>query len=760
MIGKRKTWLSVSWIFMVLFMGQAEAQVRSYIGPPRAANVIVPQSRAFSVHQAGGIEITGVEAGVVILEQVATTTMDIEMENRSGRRQEAELLVPVPDGAVVKKFSFQGEASEPTAQILFKNEAKKTYEAIVMKIRDPALLEFAGYNLIRTSVFPIEARGRQKVRLTCEHLLQADGNRVDYILPRTESIDYQVPWKISVKIKSRRPISTVYSPSHEIETIRRNENIISARLATAAATEPGPFRLSYLVESNGVSATLYSYPDPKVGGGYFLLLAGLPASIQDSPEGRSIKREVTLVLDRSGSMNGEKLEQVKEAAFQVLEGLEDGEAFRLIVYSDSIDVFSREPMIKSRESVKRARAYIEGIRATGGTNIHDALLEALRQEPAKDMLPIVIFLTDGLPTIGQTSEAAIRELAQKANRFHRRVFTFGVGVDVNAPLLDKVASESRATSTYVLPGEDVEVKVAQVFKRLFGPVLASPALEVVDEKGKPTEGRVRELLPVNLPDLFEDDQLVLLGKYTGDEPLGFMITGNYLGRNRKFKFDFDLDDATTRNSFVPRLWASRKIAMLVDAIRQSGADVLSAGGHLSVVGDPRVKELVDEVVRLSREFGILTEYTSFLATEGTDLSNHDQVLAQATHNFEARAINTRSGMAAVNQSFNNDFMATQSVLNTRNAYVDPNLNRVSITNVQQVNDLSFFNRRGQWVDSRVVHENGAAAHAKEVEFGSPEFRELMSRLSRENRQGVFMLRGDVLMQVDGETVLIKAPVGR
>src|SRR6516225_8080343 len=156
--------------------------------------------------------------------------------------------------------------------------------------------------------------------------------------------------------------------------------------------------------------------------------------------------------------------------------------------------------------------------ARGGTNIHDALLEALRQPPAPGALPIVLFMTDGLPTVGQTSEAAIRELALKGNPHQRRVFTFGVGVDVNTPLLEKVAYESRATTTFVLPGEDVEVKVAGVFQRLKGPMLADPTLTIGETNAR---RRARELIPGRIPDLFEGDQIVVLGQYVGDQPLEF-----------------------------------------------------------------------------------------------------------------------------------------------------------------------------------------------------------------------------------------------
>jgi Ca-activated chloride channel family protein len=726
---------------------------------PWAANVVVPQARSFVPASSGAgraIEIAGVEVGVVILEQSATTTLDISLRNLTGARQEAELLVPVPAGAVVRTFTFEGAAQEPTAEILPKPAAESAYAGLVAKVRDPALLEFAGCNLVRSSVFPLAPNGTHKVRLTYEHLLAADGARVDYELPRSESLEYGVPWTIAVRIKAKRPIATVYSPSHAVQVKRDSPNVVSARLAPAAKNQPGPFRLSYLLEGDGISASLFAYPDPKTGGGYFLLLAGAPASLTDAKGASAIKRDVVLVLDRSGSMNGPKLEQVREAALQVLEGLAEGEAFNIILYNDSVETFAPGPVLKTVETMAKARGYLKAVVSRSGTNIHDALTEALRLKPAEGMLPIVLFLTDGLPTVGQTSEAAIRDLALKANSHGRRIFTFGVGVDVNTPLLEKIAAETRAVATFVLPKEDVEVKVGQVFKRLAGPVLADPRVEVAAEI-KASTVRVTEVLPRRLPDLFEDDQVVLLGRYAGGEPLEFRLTGNCLGRQRTFKFRFALDGATTRNAFVPRLWASRKIGDLTDAIRQMGAGGPPKARAALASADPRLKELTDEVVRLSTEFGILTEYTAFLAREGTDLSKRDQVLAEAVRNFQDRAIATRSGLASVNQDMNLGSQRVQAQLNARNEFYNQNMDRVAVASVQQVADRAFYQRGGRWVDSRLINEGDGAPPPRTIEFGSVEYRELVDRLTKENRVGTIAMRGDVMMVVDGERVLVKAP---
>ncbi|MBN2589354.1 MAG: VWA domain-containing protein [Sedimentisphaerales bacterium] len=769
MIIQRKRLIESFVIVLSIFAIQTQAQISHIEIPPFSSNVMIPQSRAraFAPDRGGSVEITEIGALIDILENTATTTIEIRLHNTSNRRQEAELIFPVPDGAVVTGFAYDGPGRMITAKVLPKDEARRIYDSLVAKIRDPALAEFIGYNLIRSSVFPVEANSNQKVRLTYEHLLEMDGNRVDYFLPRTESLEYKVPWEIKVNIKSKRPVSTVYSPTHNLiglkkinlENMEEKEGPVEISAHTEkGANVPGPFRLSYLMEDDGVTASMFAYPDEKVGGGYFLLLAGLPADVLNNKDATAIKREVTLVIDKSGSMNGEKIEQVKEAALQIIAGLKMGEAFNVIIYSNSVEKFARKPVIKTRETEGQAREYIKGMTPSGGTNIYDALTEALSQEPTEDMIPIVLFLTDGLPTIGQTSELVIREVITKSNPYKRRVFTFGVGLDVNAPLLERIAAESRARAEFVLPKEDVEVKIGKVFNRLTGPILAEPELDVIEENGGYAMGRTRDIIPNKLPDLFEGDQLILLGQYVGKKPITFKISGNYLGKERSFKFTFNFEKENVKNGFVPRLWASRKIAELIDDIRQMGAD--------SNVNrnDPKVKELVDEIVRLSTEFGILTEYTAFLAREGTDLGRRSDVMRDAEILFEERALNSRTGRGGLSQGFNMGAQREQKTLNYDNGFINENFDRVSITNVQQINDMAYYFKNNRWVDSRLVESESNITPDKVIEFGSDEYFELARKLAAQGRQGSMALGGgrggrggfgDVLMKVDDQSVLIR-----
>ena len=726
--------------------------------------IIIPQVRWRHRPEAfRRIELAAVSASVLIENQIATTGLEMTLTNPLSTPQEAQIMIPVPEGCTVRSLQYDGTGPEPTAKLLPKDEARRIYNSIVGAMRDPALLEFAGYNLIKSSVFPIPANSTQKVCITYEQLLPADGGRIDFMLPRSDSPQSGgTAWAMSAVIKSTVPISTVFSPSHGIVTERVSPTEMKVTVPASAATNPGALRISYLTarpEADQLAASLMAYPDTKIGngkGGYFLLLTGLPAT--PPPEVAAMKREITIVIDRSGSMRGKKIEQAKAAAVAVLDGLKDGEFFNVIDYSDSIGMFSPQPIAKDAKSGPAARAYVQAINADGGTNLHDALLESLRSAPAKDTLAMVIFLTDGLPTVGERSEVKIREAAKAANVYNRRVFTFGVGFDVNTPLLSAVARASRGAPTFVLPEEDVEAKVSQVYRRLTGPVLASPKVTALDENGNVTTLAVRELQPGELPDMFDGDQLVLLGQYTSDKPLHLKLEGVYAGKPKAFEYKFDTKSASMRNAFVGRLWAQRRIGGLVDQIRQASVD------PVAVKNDPRTKELVEEIVRLSLQFGIMTEYTSFLATEPTvaggggmrqPLPSLSDAPAAAMESLTGRST-VRSGAASVNQEMNLKAQVELSTVNASNFYMDSNMREVTSVGCQQVADQALFFRNSRWIDARIVDKENEKPDLT-VEFGTPEFEKVLDQLVAEGRQSLIANSGEMLLLVNNQRVLVKCP---
>ncbi|HEX2746732.1 MAG TPA: VIT and VWA domain-containing protein [Verrucomicrobiales bacterium] len=686
--------------------------------------------------------VTAVDAAVEINDQLAVTTLVITVKNNAFRPAEAEMILPVPEGAIFKTFTFDGASPGSTARLLPKDEARKLYDAIVARSKDPAMLEFVGTGALKSSVFPVAPGGVQHVKVTWEQLLKPEGNRMDYVLPRTEALEYTVPWTLDARVKSSGPLGAIYSPSHDIATEQNAAGgFTKVTLRPGAERQPGSVRLSILRQEAGMSASLTACPDEKGGGGYFLMLIAPPAK---RPDIQPMKRELTLVLDKSGSMAGGKLDQVKAAALQAIEGLADGEAFNLIVYNEAVESFAPAPVIKTPETTARVRDYVKALRPSGGTNIHDSLVQALRQPVTPQMLPVVLFLTDGLPTVGITAEKQIREAAAKENPYQRRVFTFGVGVDVNTPLLSALARGARGTTAFVLPGEDVEMKMGTVSRRLAGPLLADVSLTCQDA------GRIQDLLPSKMPDVFENDQIVLLGRYAGTAPLKFELAGRDAAGERKFQFEFQLDKATVTNTHVPRLWAARRIATLTEAVRDLGQD------PSITANDPRVKELTNEIVRLSREFGVLSEFTAFFADDGVPLASAAAPAVQRRALEEvSKKLSTRAGAASVSQELNVESEKSKICLNSRNMAYQSDLSGKETVNVQQISDRAYYKQGMRWVDSKTAPESASAPPDRVVEVGTPEFASLVDDLAASGRLSSLCLRGEILMELKGKRVLVR-----
>ncbi|MCA8959516.1 MAG: VWA domain-containing protein [Planctomycetes bacterium] len=721
--------------------------VRSTVrGWEQASHIIVPQCRGYPVVRGNpDLVWTEVKAHVEITGRTASTVLQFELANRGARPAEAVIVLPIPDGATVGGFDFSGVATEPSAELLPRNRARAVYRDIVAKLRDPALLEFAGQRLLKSSVFPVPARGVQSIRIRYEEILGGDGQRVDYTLLRSAALDAAVPWNITVDVNHDLASSAIYSPTHTLVHHPRDPVTRARHVSVIDPATPGAFQLSVLLEESGLAASLFAYPDPTVpsddaSGGYFLFMAAAPEQGSEV-----IPREVTLVIDRSGSMAGAKLDQAMCAAAEVLARLGDDERFNLITYSNTARCFAPAPV---PVSTGRAAAleWIRGVQPAGGTNISDALFEALRQPHDERFVPIVLFLTDGLPTLGRRQEGEIHELVRLANRHDRRIYTFGVGVDVNAPLLDRLSADTRAVSTYVLPGARVDTAVAALARRLHGPVLRNAVIRTLDAQGRESTQLLSELLPHRLPDLYAGEQLVVLGQYHRSAPLTIQVHGDAATGRRVFSYPLELHRASTTNAFVPRLWASRRIAQLTEVIRQSGVATTTVGPD---------RELVDEILRLSTRYGILTEYTAFLAQEGTDLSNWSAVNDLCSANYSLRAIQTRSGLGAVNQGCNYNDMRSQLQLNLRNGYWGSTLERVEHDRVQQIADGAFLRRGEQWLDTRAFGGSTAVSIDETVEFASPRYFELLDRMVEEHRQAAMSLRGRTVIRVDGRNVLLQ-----
>lgn len=689
------------------------------------------------------VELAGVQADVRIVDRTATTTLTFTLRNPGSRMQESVVLCPVPATASLLSFDIDGDEGKIQAELMPRDEARRIYDDIVRRLIDPGLLEFAGTGVIKSSVFPVPPQGTAKARVVYQEFLPEDGGRIDYHLPRSEGPSGKVPWTVSLSWKLPGGVASLYCPSHPAEVCTGRDG--SASLKLRGPLQPGAIQVAAVRgQKDRPALAVTAYPAENGEDGYFLLVVAPPPG----HEAPTLKREVTLVYDRSGSMAGPKMDQVRAAALQVVEGLEVGEAFNIIAYNEAVRPLFDAPRLVGGATRRDARAFISGVRPSGGTNIHDALLQALDQPGGGGRLPVVLFLTDGLPTVGETVEKRLRDAIAQANRGGSRIFTFGVGTDVNTPLLAGIANRSRAMASFVLPGEDVEMKVVGLFNRLAGPVVADPRLAVRDRDGQ-AAGRVDDVLPAVMPDLFAGDARVVVGRYHGRKPLQLVVRGEGTDGEVVARVRLDPGKASHNHAHIPRLWATRRIAVLSEAVRDLGIEGTPSPD------DPRVRELIEEITRLSLEHGVLSEYTAFLAREGRSFDARPaEMQAEVYGNYHRRALGPRSGAAAVNQEVNAAKAMSATVVDKSNGYLDEDLQAREVGGVQQVADRTFFrNGRGEWADSRLVGREEAAA--EDVMVGSPAFDHLVDRLVEQSRQSLLALPGDILLVDEGRTFRIR-----
>ncbi len=518
---------------------------------------------------------------------VARTFVDQTFFNPTSRRSEGTYLFAFPKDAAISDFAMYIDGKKMKAELLEKDKAHKIYTDIVRKLLDPALLEYVGRNLVKVRIFPIEPRSEKRIELEYTQLLPMDGNMFAYEYPLVEGMPIG-EMVIDGHIKSAIPINTVYSPTFPLDISRSGEGEFRFSFEENNFQPGSDLSLYYSVTQDDVGISLLAFREGS-DEGYFMLLAA-PSPQMDEDE--ILPKDVTFVVDTSGSMSGEKIQQVRNALRFCVQSLRDEDRFNLLPFSTEVRPLFDGPVPVNADNRRAGLEFIDNLEARGGTNISDALSAALKGIDDGDRPHLIIFLTDGLPTIGVTDIKQILKGVRTANARSIRIFAFGVGHDVNTHLLDQLADTTRAVSTYVHPGEDIEVKVSSLYGKVSRPVLANLNLSI--------DGvRTSDIYPKKLPDLFEGSRLVLLGRYKGSGDAHIRLDGHVRGDDRQFEYDITFPDDSEDPQFLPHLWATRKVGYLMDEIRLHGEN----------------KELKEEIIRLGRQFGIVTPYTSFLVLE-------------------------------------------------------------------------------------------------------------------------------------------------
>lgn len=554
-----------------------------------------------NVDGAGPLDIESHRVSIEIQDNVAVTHVDQVFRNSSGTQLEATFIFPLPEGATVHDFALYINGTRVEGEILDSVQAREVYEGIVRQVRDPGLVEYIDGRLFQASIFPVPANGTQRVELEFAQVLELEGSLHRLVYPlrtgRTAATTL-TDFTLTVDVLSSIPIRAVYSPTHLVDVIRETDLHAVVGLEQMNADLEQDFVLYLSTSDDDVGMTLFTFDEDGEDGedGYFLMLI----SPRLESEALISAKDVTFVVDTSGSMAGEMLEQAQDTLRYCINQLGANDRFNIVRFSTTARTLFDDLTQLDEQAQNQAMEFIDEMRAAGGTAIESALNTAVAQNSDPSRPHYIIFITDGLPTVGETQSNLILENVEVAFPDNARLFSFGVGYDVDSTLLDLMAENHGGIADYVRPGEDIELAVSTLYDRIAYPILTDVALDFGDADA-------HDLYPIEIPDLFAGHQVVLAGRFRNHIESEIRMTGTTNSESRVYSLqeDFSLASTSDGNDFLPQLWATRKIGFLVDQIRRNGED----------------PELRDEVMHLGLRYGLVTPYTSYLAVDDSEFVN-------------------------------------------------------------------------------------------------------------------------------------------
>jgi Ca-activated chloride channel family protein len=544
------------------------------------------------------LPITSIKIDVKIQSQVATTHVEQVFRNDSDAMLEGTYLFPIPESASIAEFAIWDGDRRLVGEVRSREEARRIYDEIVRRQRDPGLLEYAGKDLFQASIFPILPHSDKKLEITYTQVVHAESGTVAYRYPLGTGRQLTEVGSVAgrVELESKDPLRNVYSPTHVIDLKRNNERRSVISFETEKGKELQDFQLFYTISKDDFGLTLLTHREPGRDG-YFLLMI---SPKDDWSEQEYSAKDVVFVVDTSGSMaEAGKLEKARSALLYGIRILRPQDRFNVISFAGEEHLMESGLIAADDQGRQRGEAFVKSLKPVGGTNINQSLLASLRQFKDSDRPKILVFMTDGLPTVDETNVSKIVDNVKKAINPGIRMFTFGVGYDVNTTLLDKIAADNGGVADYVEPKEDLEVKVSNFFTKVNYPVLTDLNLDLASVQ-------TDLIYPRGIPDVFRGSQVTLIGRYSnsaGLEAVRLKLSGKSGGNLRTYSYDnLRFPAREDANDYLPRLWATRRVGWLMEQVRTNGEQ----------------KELRDEIVDLGTRYGIVTPYTSYLALEGRE----------------------------------------------------------------------------------------------------------------------------------------------
>jgi len=663
------------------------------------------------------LEVKYHDVNVTIDGFTAKTEIDQVFFNPLNQRLEGQYIFPIPEGAVITGFKMYINGKEYKAELLDADKARKLYQEIVSKSKDPALLEYSGRNIYTLKIFPIEPKSERRIEIEYFQTLEFDGGTFKYLYPlNTEKFSSKALEKVSVsaEIKNKNKINGIYSPTHETKSERVNDFYYKSVYKENNVKPDKDYLLVIHTIAKGSVIDLMSYTSSDKEK-FFLLNFTVDES--EFPA-EYVPKDVVFVLDISGSMAGEKLTAAQSSLIYCINRLRDKDNFQIVKFGTEAEKVFGSFMKADKKNKENAEQKIKKLEALGGTNIEEALKLALSEKGEKNRPFYVVFITDGKPTIGERDDIKLVAKLDSSLVSGKRIFTFGIGYDINIHLLDKIALKTGGVRNYSPPNNEIEVNISSFFEKIEFPILTDVSVT--------TSGNIKfsKSYPNNRIDIFKGGVLTLAGIVAEGSSGKIIITGKRNGKEIKFEKEITISDDDTY-SFIPVIWSMRRVGHLLDLIRLNGES----------------KELIDEVVFLAKKYGLITPYTAYLILEDEQLSGtprpplapnlkdaggfpeaNPQVFKEE---FDGMKNSEGKGSTTASETIR-DYSGADQLnhrdVEKRNVDKDNKSGQYQTINLSDAAGRAFYENNGVWIDSKL--EKPGNMKLKKIKFESGEYFEL------------------------------------
>lgn len=580
---------------------------------------------------------------VVVEDGLARTTVRQTFVNRGERPLQAVYVFPLPETAALNQLAMEVGGRRLEGLLIERQAARRAYNSIVNRNQDPALLERIGRHAFRLSVFPVVPNEPTVVELSwVESLPLVDGARTfRYPLELAGDPEGRAGDLIfDLELTSSVPIDSLRTDTKDLDVVSTSPTTARATLERADAVLTEDIALRIGIDVREPRLDVRTYVDGE-GRGYFAATLTAPRDTVDAPV---LPRDLTVVIDTSGSMEGEKLEQAKAALRHLIQMGRETDRVNVLRFSSDVEPFAAAPVPLTPENRSALRAFVEGFEAKGGTALGDAVLAGVQVPREEGRVATVVLLTDGEATVGETNLAKIVDRVREGRA--PRIHAFGVGTDVRAPFLDAVAVATSGRSEVFRAGGEIEERMTRFLARIASPVLSEPKLTA--------DGIVlHDVQPGAMPVLQLGEQVLFTGRFRGDGAHRVSVTGQVAGKTLTIGADVEFpaatDDGRTVGDRVVQLeFARQKTAFLERALRLRGG--LSDDAYFAALDRgaySTTDEITAEIVALSLESGIQTSYTSFLALLPEDVERLDPRDRKAVAEALERANETKRELAGL-----------------------------------------------------------------------------------------------------------------